>query len=379
MKNGLTKEEVLRRVSANAGMEAAYQGMPGKWQERFLNFCTGKGGLPITYDPFFKKIFDPEIHPERLSRLLSLVLGKELKVHRALPNEGTRILDEGSLVIMDIVVEMGDGSIADVEIQKIPYLFPGERAACYSADLLMRQYLRVKGERGKKFSYRDIKKVYTVVLLEKSSEDFRTVPEAWIHKSRQKSDTGIELELLQEYVFIALDMFRKVSDNKRTGSELEAWMQMLSSGNPAVHAQIADKSLIFKGIYEEIEAFRQDIGGVLNMFSDALRILDRNTVQLMIDEMKEELEGTKEELEGTREELEGAKEELEGTREELEEAKGKVEELAGQIGEQADQIKRQFSEMEEQAKALEEKQDELEKKDNRIKELEKMLKALEEN
>ena len=379
MKNGLTKEEVLRRVSANAGMEAAYQGMPGKWQERFLNFCTGKGGLPITYDPFFKKIFDPEIHPERLSRLLSLVLGKELKVHRALPNEGTRILDEGSLVIMDIVVEMGDGSIADVEIQKIPYLFPGERAACYSADLLMRQYLRVKGERGKKFSYRDIKKVYTVVLLEKSSEDFRTVPEAWIHKSRQKSDTGIELELLQEYVFIALDMFRKVSDNKRTGSELEAWMQMLSSGNPAVHAQIADKSLIFKGIYEEIEAFRQDIGGVLNMFSDALRILDRNTVQLMIDEMKEELEGTKEELEGTREELEGAKEELEGTKEELEEAKGKVEELAGQIGKQADQIKRQFSEMEEQAKALEEKQDELEKKDNRIKELEKMLKALEEN
>ena len=379
MKNGLTKEEVLRRVSANAGMEAAYQGMSGKWQERFLNFCTGKGGLPITYDPFFKKIFDPEIHPERLSRLLSLVLGKELKVHRALPNEGTRILDEGSLVIMDIVVEMGDGSIADVEIQKIPYLFPGERAACYSADLLMRQYLRVKGERGKKFSYRDIKKVYTVVLLEKSSEDFRTVPEAWIHKSRQKSDTGIELELLQEYVFIALNMFRKVSDNKRTGSELEAWMQMLSSGNPAVHAQIADKSLIFKGIYEEIEAFRQDIGGVLNMFSDALRILDRNTVQLMIDEMKEELEGTKEELEGTREELEGAKEELEGTREELEEAKGKVEELAGQIGEQADQIKRQFSEMEEQAKALEEKQDELEKKDNRIKELEKMLKALEEN
>ncbi len=379
MKNGLTKEEVLRRVSANAGMEAAYQGMPGKWQERFLNFCTGKGGLPITYDPFFKKIFDPEIHPERLSRLLSLVLGKELKVHRALPNEGTRILDEGSLVIMDIVVEMGDGSIADVEIQKIPYLFPGERAACYSADLLMRQYLRVKGERGKKFSYRDIKKVYTVVLLEKSSEDFRTVPEAWIHKSRQKSDTGIELELLQEYVFIALDMFRKVSDNKRTGSELEAWMQMLSSSKPAVHAQIADKSLIFKGIYEEIEAFRQDIGGVLNMFSDALRILDRNTVQLMIDEMKEELEGTKEELEGTREELEGAKEELEGTKEELEEAKGKVEELAGQIGEQADQIKRQFSEMEEQAKALEEKQDELEKKDNRIKELEKMLKALEEN
>lgn len=56
MKNEkLTKEEVLRRVSADTWMEAAYHSMPKEWQDRFLRFCTGKGGLPITYDPFFKK------------------------------------------------------------------------------------------------------------------------------------------------------------------------------------------------------------------------------------------------------------------------------------------------------------------------------------
>ena len=55
MKNEkLTKEEVLRRVSADTWMEAAYHSMPKGWQDRFLRFCTGKGGLPITYDPFFK-------------------------------------------------------------------------------------------------------------------------------------------------------------------------------------------------------------------------------------------------------------------------------------------------------------------------------------
>lgn len=296
MKNGqLTKEEVLRRVSADAWMKSAYNGMPEEWQEKFLRFCTGKGGLPITYAPFFKKVFDPEIYPERLSRLLSLVLGAKLKVRRALPNEGTRILDEGSLLIMDIVVEMEDGSIADVEIQKVPYLFPGERAACYSADLLMRQYMRVKGEKGKKFSYRDIKKVYTVVILEKSGEPFKEIPEAWIHKSGQDFDTGLKMELPQKYVFIALDMFRRISQNEVEG-ELEAWMHLLSSDNPEVIGQIVEKYPVFREIYEEIEAFRQDIGGVLNMFSDALRILDRNTVQLMIDEMQEELEGAKEEL-----------------------------------------------------------------------------------
>lgn len=37
---------------------------------------------------------------------------------------------------MDIVVELEDGSIADVEVQKVGYAFPGERMACYSADML---------------------------------------------------------------------------------------------------------------------------------------------------------------------------------------------------------------------------------------------------
>ncbi|MCI8382371.1 MAG: hypothetical protein HFI07_11375 [Lachnospiraceae bacterium] len=57
-----------------------------------------------------------------------------------------RIADETSLLITDIVVELEDGSIANVEMQKIGYLFPGQRCACYSADLLLRQYKRVRGK-----------------------------------------------------------------------------------------------------------------------------------------------------------------------------------------------------------------------------------------
>ncbi len=32
------------------------------------------------------------------------------------------------------------------EMQKVGYLFPGQRSACYSADLLLRQYKRIRGE-----------------------------------------------------------------------------------------------------------------------------------------------------------------------------------------------------------------------------------------
>ena len=36
--------------------------------------------------------------------------------------------DEQTLVIMDLLVELEDGRLADFEIQKIGYKFPGERA-----------------------------------------------------------------------------------------------------------------------------------------------------------------------------------------------------------------------------------------------------------
>ncbi len=36
-----------------------------------------------------------------------------------------------SLVIMDIVVELEGGSLANVEVQKLGYRFPGQRSACY--------------------------------------------------------------------------------------------------------------------------------------------------------------------------------------------------------------------------------------------------------
>lgn len=35
-------------------------------------------------------------------------------------------------------------TLANVEIQKIPYMFTAERISCYSSDLLLREYTRLK-------------------------------------------------------------------------------------------------------------------------------------------------------------------------------------------------------------------------------------------
>ena len=77
---------------------------------------------------------------------------------QVIQNMEESLLQGTSLLIMDIVVELEDGSIANVEIQKISYLFPAQRMSCYSADLLLRQYSRVKEQKGKKFTYSDLKK-----------------------------------------------------------------------------------------------------------------------------------------------------------------------------------------------------------------------------
>ena len=208
------REEILGEISENERLRSVWERWNDQQQKEFLNFCTGVKGIKILYDSFFKEIMDPDATPERLEELLSLILKQKIKILKVLPNDSTRIADENSLVIMDIVIELEDHSIANVEVQKLGYKFPGQRAACYSADLLLRQYKRIKGENGKSFSYRDIKKVYTIIFYEHSPAEFHQFPEHFIHRSSQKTDTGLKLDLLQEFVFLPLDNFRGILHNK---------------------------------------------------------------------------------------------------------------------------------------------------------------------
>ena len=291
-----TREEVWQEISGKEKLLEIYRQWNREQQEEFLDFCTGNRGIKILYDAFFKEILNPESAPERLEEFLSLILEQKVKILKVLPNDTVRIADESSLVIMDIVIEMEDHSIANVEVQKIGYLFAGQRSACYSADLLLRQYKRVKGEKGKTFSYRDIKKVYTIVLYEKSPREFKDFPEDYIHRFSQKSDTGVEMELLQEYVYIPLDVFRDIVHNKGIRNKLEAWLEFLSTDSPEEIAELVEAYPGFRKLYAEVYGLCLNVERVMEMFSKELQELDRNTVQYMIDEMQEEIDEQRQKL-----------------------------------------------------------------------------------
>ena len=305
-----SKEEIRLIIRGNLRLEELFQSWTLEQQEEFLDFCSGNRGVKILYDSFFKEILNPEISPERLNELLSLILGQQVKILQVLPNDSTRIADESSLVIMDIVVELEDHSIANVEVQKIGYRFSGHRSACYSADLLLRQYKRIRGERGRAFSYRDIHKVYTIVFFEKSPKEFRRYKEGCIHHFTQVSDTGVKLDLLQEFCFVSLNIFQELLHNKGIRNKLDAWLTFLSVDDPETIEALLDQYPEFRKFYQEIYELCRNVERVMGMFSEELRELDRNTVQLMIDEMQEEIDALKKEREEAKQEAAELKKKL---------------------------------------------------------------------
>jgi len=322
-----TREEVQRQIAGNPKLNDIFLQWDGKAQKEFLDFCSGEKGIKVVYDGIFKEVFNPEVTPERLEALLALILGFEVKIEKVLPNDGVRLGAESSLLYTDIVVQHTDGSLANIEVQKISYDFPGERCACYSADHLLRQYKKVRGEseNSRHFNYREIKSVYTIVFFERSPGIFKQFPNKYLHRFSQQSDTGLVMDLVQRYYFVPLDIFKKNMDNKPIENELEAWLAFLSFDDPERILQLIQYHPRFKAMYQDIYEICRNMEEVMSVYSKELEEMDRNTVKYMMDEMQEKLDQTEERAERLEEEKNLAEErvqqlsaEIQRLREELE-------------------------------------------------------------
>ena len=161
--------------------------------------------------------------------------------------------------------------------------------SCYSADLLLRQYTRVKGEKGSTFTYQDLKTVYTIVMFENSPKECKTadLADIYLHHGKAAFDTGINLRLLQEYYVVALDVFRKSKYSKDI-NELNAWLSLLTATTMDDLAALISDYPWMETICMDMSEYLYHPEEVVTMFSEALRKLDENTVNYMIDELKKE-------------------------------------------------------------------------------------------
>ena len=303
-----TRQEVLDDICSRTKLYYLYQSWDPASQQEFLDICSGAKGVKMLYDSFFKEIMNPEYAPERLSESLSLILGQTIHILDVLPNDSTRLSADRSLILTDIVVELEDHSIANVEIQKQGYLFPGQRSACYSADLLLRQYQRVRSIRGKHFTYKDVKNVYTIVLFEQSPAVFHRpeYQDIYLHHAFSVTDTGIPIELLQKYCFIPLDIFMKHFHNKGIQNDLDAWLAFLSIDDPELIVTLLSRYPKFQDMYADVYELCRNMEDIMGLFSKELQILDENTVDYMIDEMQatiDELKRNNQELQTSNQDL----------------------------------------------------------------------------
>lgn len=293
--------EVLAEIEKEKELHQKFREFPEHLKDEMIAFCMGNRGLKITYDPFFKYIFHPELKKGRLSEVLTLILNEEVEVVKVMPNESDRITEKGSLLVMDILVKLKSGAYANVEVQKIGYNFQGERAACYSSDLLMRQLSRERAEareKEKRFSYKSLKKVYTIVLMEQSPAEYWKYPDQYIHHAKQVFDTGLQLDLLQEYFMIPLDVFREMKHNEL--SKLEAWLYFMGSDEPKDIYRVIEAFPEFKEYYNELLMLRYNKRELIEMYDiyrEALREADEGTVLYMIEEREKEIEEQKKTIE----------------------------------------------------------------------------------
>lgn len=306
----LTKEQVWDNLKKQPDTYHTFLQLPEPVQQEILDFCCGEKCINLCYNAVFKTIFDAYTKCPRLEKLLGTLLNQEVKILTIIPTEGTRLSDRGSFVIMDIVVQLADHSIINLEIQKLGYRAPAKRLDCYCADLIMREYTRLKAIHQKAFSYDMLSPVISIVLIENSPAMFHQFPDQYIHQIQMKSDTGIDLKNLPKQIYIPLDIFRKNVHNKPIETPLEAWLTLLSDTSLSRVAELIQKFPDFADIYREVFELRIHPKELMTMFSEILYEGDRNMERLMINDMMEELKTLKENVEAAKSELDQTASEL---------------------------------------------------------------------
>lgn len=77
---------------------------------------------------------------------------------------------------------------------------------------------------------------------------------------------------------------------------MDAWLTFLSADEPEMIEQLIKTYPQFKPMYQQIYEICRNTERVMELYSEELKILDKNTVQLMIDEMQDEIDGQKRRL-----------------------------------------------------------------------------------
>ena len=121
-------------------------------------------------------------------------------------------------------------------------------------------------------------------------------------------------------MFVPLDIFLDSLQYKdiKIQNRLDAWLAFLGSDDPEIIIDIIERYPDFKEMYQQVYDICRNIEEVMGMFSKELLEMDRNTVELMIDEMQDEIKQQKEVIQQKDSELQEMQQKMKELQEQLE-------------------------------------------------------------
>lgn len=126
------------------------------------------------------------------------------------------------------------------------------------------------------------------------------------------------MNLLQKYAFIPLDLFRSNVQNKGIRNKMDAWLAFLSMDDPDMIIRLNTEYPEFKAMYQQVYEICRNVETLMGIFSEELRIMDRNTVKYMVDQMQEEIDSQKQKLEQKDTQLKQKDKQLSNQKQEIE-------------------------------------------------------------
>ena len=108
-------------------------------------------------------------------------------------------------------------------------------------------------------------------------------------------DTSLELDLLQEYFLVALDIFREFHYDKANNKcdtsydRCSGWLSFLVTETSEDVERVIERYPWLQPVYEDASKLRNRPEEVRAMYSEALQIMDRNAMKYMIEELEEEI------------------------------------------------------------------------------------------
>ena len=143
-----------------------------------------------------------------------------------------------------------------------------------------------------------MKKVYTIVFFEATTMDFKAdyLEGNYLHIGTTTFNTGLNINMLQEYYIIALDVFREnIYPKVRQNADYmqTAWLSLLSARTLDDAEELLKNYPFMEDILRDMAEYLRKPEEVLSMFSDALRQLDKNTELYMIEELEQKIKSEK--------------------------------------------------------------------------------------